>query len=156
MNKAISLDTAIIVTGVSKRTLWRRLAEGQITRQDNDIRGRAMLSLEDLAPMLCVPVEPEDYKLLTEADAGDADAQNDLAQLFLDADRPDIALHWLQLAVDQEHPDAMHNLATLYIKGHGLPQDETLGLMWLAKAASCGHVIAKQQVAALHSRQKHP
>ena len=54
MNKAISLDTAIIVTGVSKRTLWRRLAEGQITRQDNDIRGRAMLSLEDLAPMLGV------------------------------------------------------------------------------------------------------
>ena len=106
--------------------------------------------------VLCVPVEREDYELLIEADAGDADAQNDLAQLFLDADRPDIALHWLQLAVDQEHPDAMHNLATLYIKGNGLPRDETLGLMWLAKAASCGHPIAKQQVAALHSRQKHP
>lgn len=73
---------------------------------------------------------------------------------FLDADRPDIALHWLQLAVDQEHPDAMHNLAKLHIKGIGVPKDETKGLMWLAKAASCGHPIASQQVAALQSLQK--
>lgn len=34
--------------------------------------------------------------------------------LFLYVDRPDIALHWLQLAVDQERPDAMHNLAKLH------------------------------------------
>ncbi len=118
------------------------------------MRGRAMLTLEDLIPLLCVPVDPEDYELLIQADTGDADAQNDLAQLFLDADRPDIALHWLQLAVEQEHPDAMHNLATLHIKGVGVPKDETMGLMWLAKAATCGHAIAAQQVAALHSRQK--
>jgi uncharacterized protein len=154
VNKAISLNTAIIVTGVSKRTLWRRVTDGQITRQDNDARGRAMLTLANLVPMLCVPVAPEDYELLSKADAGDADAQNDLAQLFLDADRPDIALHWLQLAVDQEHPDAMHNLAKLHIKGIGVPKDETKGLMWLAKAASCGHPIASQQVAALQSLQK--
>ena len=154
MNHAISLNTAIIVTGVSKRTLWRRVTDGQITRQDNDARGRAMLTLANLVPMLCVPVAPEEYELLSEADAGDADAQNDLAQLFLDADRPDIALHWLQLAVDQEHPDAMHNLAKLHIKGIGVPKDETKGLMWLAKAASCGHPIASQQVAALQSLQK--
>ena len=113
-----------------------------------------MLTLADLIPMLCVPVNPEDYELLIQADGGDADAQNDLAQLFLDADRTDIALHWLQLAVDQEHPDAMHNLAKLHIKGIGMPRDETKGFMWLAKAASCGHPIAAQQVAALHSRQK--
>ena len=113
-----------------------------------------MLTLTDLVPLLCVPVAPEDYELLVQADSGDADAQNDLAQLFLDGDRPDIALHWLQLAVEQEHPDAMHNLATLYIKGIGVEKDETRGLMWLAKAATCGHAIAQQQVSALHSRQK--
>lgn len=113
-----------------------------------------MLSFEDLAPMLCVPVATEDYELFVEADGGDADAQNDLAQLFLDADRPNIALHWLQLAADQEHPDAMHNLSKLHIKGIGVPKDETKGLIWLAKAASCGHSIAAQQVAALQSLQK--
>lgn len=155
MNLAISLDTAALVTGVSKRTLWRRLDDGQITRQENDSRGRAMLTLADLLPMLCVSVDPEDYELLADADAGNADAQNDLAQLFLDANRPDIALHWMQLAVDQEHADAIHNLAMLYIKGIGLEKDKTKGLMWLAKAASLGHSIAKQQIATLHLRDPH-
>ena len=150
MNLAISLDTAALVSDVSKRTLWRRLDDGQITRQENDSRGRAMLTLADLVPMLCVPIEPEDYELLADADAGNADAQNDLVQLFLDAKRPDIALHWIQLAVDQEHPDAIHNLAMLYIKGIGVGRDRTKGLMWLAKAATLGHPIAKQQVATLH------
>ena len=149
MSKAISLDAAVVVTGISKRTLWRRLTDGRITRHDNDERGRAMLALEDVAPMFCVPVKPEDYELFTDADAGNADAQNELGQLFLEADRPDIALHWLRLAVDQEHPDAMHNLAKLYIKGIGIPKDESLGLMWLAKAASSGHTIAGEQLTAL-------
>lgn len=149
MNLAISLDTAALVIDVSKRTLWRRLDNGQITRQENDSRGRAMLTLTDLVPMLCVPIEPEDYNLLADADAGNADAQNDLAQLFLDANRPDIAIHWMRLAVEQEHPDAIHNLAILYMKGVGVRRDTTKGLMWLAKAASLGHLIAKEQVATL-------
>lgn len=108
-----------------------------------------MLTISDIAPMLCVSIDPEDYELLADADAGNADAQNDLAQLLLDANRPDIALHWMQLAVNQEHADATHNLAMLYIKGIGLEKDQTKGLMWLAKAASLGHLIAKQQVATL-------
>lgn len=154
MSYAVSLDTATLITGVSKRTLWRRVANGQVSRQESDSRARAMLTLSDLAPMLCVPVEPEDYELLVNADAGDAEAQNDLAQLFLECERPDIALHWLQAAVSQDHADAMHNLATLHIKGIGVPKDETKGLMWLAKAATCGHPIASQQIAALQSLQK--
>jgi len=147
--RAISLDTAIIVTDSSKRTLWRRLSEGKIARQENDGRSRAMLVFKDLLPMLCISIAPEDHELFINADAGDAEAQNDLALLFLDSDRPDIALHWLQLAVIQEHADAMHNLGNLYVKGIGVPKQENLALMWLAKAASFGHVIAEQQMAAL-------
>lgn len=108
-----------------------------------------MLTLADLVPMLCVSIEQEDYELLADADSGNADAQNDLAQLFLDANKPDIALHWMQLAADQDHADAIHNLAILYIKGISLKKDVTKGLMWLAKAASLGHPIAKQQIATL-------
>ena len=144
---AISLDSAIIVTEISKRTLWRRLNEGQITRLGSDERGRAMLAFDDLLPLLCLPVAPEDHELFIAADAGNAHAQNDLAQLFLDADKPEIALFWLQSAVSV---DAMHNLAKLYFQGIGVPQDE----MWLAKAAAHGHVIAEQQMAALMQRAK--
>lgn len=153
MNAAISIDSTIILTGISKRTLWRRLADGQLARQGNDERGRTMISLRDLIALLLVPIDPSDYELLINADTGHADAQNDLAQLFLDADRPDIALHWLKLAVEQNHADAMHSLATLHIKGIGVPKDEAAGLMWLAKAATQGHSLAKAQVAALHSRK---
>ncbi|WP_285258816.1 SEL1-like repeat protein [Halopseudomonas bauzanensis] len=48
----------------------------------------------------------------------------------------------------------MHNLAKLYFQGIGVPQDENTGLMWLAKAAAHGHVIAEQQMAALMQRAK--
>lgn len=153
MSYAISLDTAMLMTGISKRTLWRRIGDGNISRLENDVRGRAMLALDDLVPMLCVSIDPKDYELLSDADAGDADAQNDLGQLFLDANRPDIALHWIQLAVDQKHADAIHHLSKMYIRGVGLEKDATEGLMWLAKAASLGHPIAQQQVAALHLRE---
>ena len=84
--QAISLDTAILITGISKRTLWRRVTEGHITRLDTDERGRAMIAFEEIAPLITLPIEPADYELLIDADAGDADAQNDLAQLFLELD----------------------------------------------------------------------
>lgn len=154
--KAISLDTAIVVTGISKRTLWRRLTDGVIARMENDERGRAMLAFEDLLPLLRIPVESDDYELFIHADGGDAHAQNDLALLFLEADQPAIALHWLLAAVTSQQSavsvDAMHNLATLYIEGTGVPRDENVGLMWLAKAAAHGHVIAQKQMAALTQR----
>jgi TPR repeat protein len=149
VNTAISLDTAIIVTDTSKRTLWRRLSEGIIAREEDDERGRAMLVFADVVPVLCISIVLEDHELFINADAGDADAQNDLALLFLESDRPDVALHWLQLAAAQDHADAMHNLGKLYIKGIGIPKNDNLGLMWLAKAAAFGHVIAEQQLTAL-------
>ena len=113
-----------------------------------------MLTFERIVPMLCVSVAPEDYELLIEAAAGDADAQNDLALLFLDADKPEIGLHFLNMAADQGNPDAMHNLSKLHIKGIGTQKDESTGLMWLAKAASFGHVIASQQITALTQARK--
>jgi TPR repeat protein len=79
---------------------------------------------------------------------------NDLALLFLDADKPEIGLHWLNMAADQGNPDAMHNLSKLCIAGTGTPKDESIGLMWLAKAASLGHVIAGQQITALKQARK--
>lgn len=147
--RTISLDAAIIVTQISKRTLWRRVTEGQISRLDTDERGRAMLSFEEIAPLITLPIEPADYELLIEADAGDADAQNELAQLFIDLDLVDVGLIWLNQAIAQHHPDAMHNMAALHIKGQGISKDYNTGLMWLAKAAAHGHQIAKQQMAAL-------
>jgi TPR repeat protein len=154
MSRAINLEAAASITQLSKRTLWRRLSEGQITRQENDDEGRTMLAFEGLVPMLCIQMSQEDYELVIEAAAGDAEAQTDLALLFLDAEKSDIGRHWLTLAADQGHPDAMHHLSKLYIQGNGLPKDDSLGLMWLAKAASLGHLIAGEQITALTRLRK--
>ena len=143
------MDSAAIVTQVSKRTLRRRLSEGQITRHENDSEGRTMLNFEDIIPMLCIPLNPEDQDLLIKAASGDTEAQNDLALLFFDADKLETGLHWLKAAANQGSPDAMHHLSKLYISGVGTSKDENVGLMWLAKAASMGHPIADQQVKAL-------
>ena len=154
MSRAINLEAAVWITQLSKRTLWRRLSEGQITRQENDVDGRTMLTFEDLVPMLCIPVTPQDHKLIIEAAAGDAEAQTDLALLFLEADKPDVGLSWLTLAADQGYSDAMHYLSKLYIQGSGIPKNDSLGLMWLGKAAALGHVIAGEQVTGLTRRRK--
>lgn len=150
---SISLDAAIALTGLSKRTLWRRLSDGRIGRVGNDGRGRTMLDLDDLLSLSNIKVDPLDYELFGRADAGDPAASNDLALVFLEANKPEIAFYWLQMAVNNKPStccvDAMHNLATLYIAGRGISKDENSGMMWLAKAAAHGHIIAKQQMAAL-------
>lgn len=148
MEKNISLDTAAIVTDVSKRTLWRWINDERLIRQKNDKRGRAMLKIDDIAPMFCIKIPSEDYLLLTGSDNDNANAQNDLALLFLEQNRPDIAQHWLHSAANNQHSDAMHYLSELYLKGYGVNKCESTALMWLAKAATQSHYIAGKQLLA--------
>jgi len=102
-----------------------------------------MLSWSALDPHLCVPIPPEDKHFVLLADDGDAEAQNDLGQLFLIADKQKAAFYWFQQAAQQNNPDAMQWLGHCYVNGQGVPKDDNLGLMWLAKAAALGHVIAQ-------------
>lgn len=154
----ISLDTACAITEISKNTWWRRLAKGDLTRVTNDPRGRTMLLWSELEPHICVPIEPEDKEFILLADAGDAEAQDDIGQLFLAAEKPKSAVYWFQLAAHKNHPDAMQWLGHCYINGRGVPQDENLGIMWIAKAAALGHVIAQGQMKGLIGRalDNHP
>ncbi|CDS47888.1 hypothetical protein [Polaromonas sp. CG9_12] len=89
---------------------------------------------------------PEDLAFVLRADEGDAEAQTDIGQLFSIAGKYEAALYWLQQAAQQEHPDAMQWLGRCYLSGEGVPKDDNLGIMWIAKAASHGHVIAKFQM----------
>jgi uncharacterized protein len=140
---AISLDTASAITKLSRRTWWRRIAAGEVTRAADDDRGRAMLLWADVAPHMGADVAPEDQPLVLLADAGDADAQNELGQLFLISERYQAALYWFQQAAQQNHPDAMQWLGHCHINGKGVPKDDNLGMMWLAKSAALGHGIAR-------------
>lgn len=151
----ISLDAAIVITEKSRRTWWRRIAEGAVSRVADDKRGRAMLSWKEVAPFVCLPMTSEDLEFLSRADASDAEAQNDIGQLFSTAGKHEAAIYWLQLAAQQENPDAMQWLGSCYLSGKGVPKDDYLAVMWIAKAASFGHVIAKAQMDSLLSWLPH-
>jgi len=142
----ISITASVVVTERSRRTWWRRIGDGTVTRLANDARGRAMVSLAEVTPLICVPLNREDLDFLVKADAGNADAQNDIGQLFSNAGKPKIALYWLEQAVRQGHADAMQWLGRCYIGGEGVPKNKNIGFMWIAKAAAHGHVIAQAQM----------
>lgn len=143
----ISIATATTLTDWSERTFWRRFADGSVGREIET--GKSMVDLETLRPHFCVPLEQDDISLIKEADAGDVDAQNDLAMLFLANDKPRNAIYWLELAVKQDHADAMHWLARCYFDGNGVLKDENMGLMWLSKSAAHGHIISQVQMKAM-------
>lgn len=144
----ISIQLASALTGLTERTLWRRVAGESIRRGPDDARGRATLLADDIAAALGVQ-DADDLKLLARADTGDADAQTDAALLFLEAGKHREAVHLLRLAADQGHADAMHWLGRAYISGEGVTQDIYLGVSWLARSASGGHPISREQMEGL-------
>ncbi len=105
-----------------------------------------MLSWDDVSRYLCTPISPEDLPRLLRADSGDAEAQNDIGQFFSTGGQNKAAIYWLQQAAQQDHADAMQWLGRCYVSGEGVPKDDNLGLMWIAKAAAHGHVIAQAQM----------
>lgn len=158
MSTLISVDTAAVLTGMTKRTLWRWLGDGTVRHQGTDARGRTLLDIDDIRHRLCISLDQAaDLQLVAAADQGDGEAQNELGILCLEQQHPSLALHWFQLAAEQEHADAMHFLSTLYLHGTNDPLGEggmeirknaSQALMWLSKATFHGHPIAKQQLAA--------
>lgn len=151
----ISLEAVIAMTGRSKRTWWRRMAEQQVQRQAKDAAGRTTLAFDDIVQEVCMPLDDEDKALILRADAGNSEAQNEVGQLFLGADKPEIAVYWLRAAAAQGHADAMQLLGGCYAAGNGVPKDVPLSLMWLAKAAAAGHLIAVSQITGLVAFQRH-
>lgn len=143
----ISVQTASALTGRTERTFRRWATEGgRMRRGQIDSRGRATVALEDVLPDIGLVLEPGDVELFCLADAGDAEAQNDLALVFMSAGKHEAAVYLLQLAAAQEHADSMHWLGRCYIDGSGVQRDQALGISWLAKAAAKGHVISQAQL----------
>jgi hypothetical protein len=143
----VSIATAANLSEQSERTLRRRISEGLLPRLD-EVGGtnRTMIPLSAIRDQIVIPLEENDLDLIEDADAAIAEAQSDLALLFLANGKPQGAIYWLELAAKQEYPDAMHCLARCFIEGNGVPRDDNLGMMWLAKAAAHGHVISQAQM----------
>jgi TPR repeat protein len=145
--ECISLAAAITLTQWSERTFWRKFSDGTMARSTGS--GKAMLSFASIEAHLCMPLTLEDIAVLERADAGDAEAQNDLALLFLANNKPKGAIYWLEAAIKQDHAGAMYTFGRCHIEGCGMPANEDLGIMWIARAAAHQHLIAQAQMQAM-------
>ena len=142
----ISLQAAATLPEWSLSTIRRRIADGILSVQPNGNGNRIMICFDSIRNDLCIPLDPDDIELIKSADAGSANAQNNLGLLFLENNKPQSAIYWLELSTKQDFPDAMHILGNCYLKGIDLAKDENLAMMWIAKAASLGHPIAMAQM----------
>jgi TPR repeat protein len=143
----LSLQAATTLTEWSERTIRRRLADGSLKcAADNGAHYKTMICFDSIKHDICIALGSDDIELLRAADGGDAKAQNDLALLFLENGKLKSAVYWLELAAKQSFTDAMHLLGSCYLEGNGLPKDDNLAIMWIAKAASLGHSIAIAQI----------
>ena len=139
----VSLQTAASLTGVSVRTLWRRIADGQLrTCKEDSPSGRTLVALDDLRPITRLPLGEGDFGMLSAADKCDPDAQCELGLAFLLAGMAEEAFGWFSLSAERFCPDALHQLARCYLTGGGCPRDEALGIQLMARAADRGHVVA--------------
>lgn len=146
----LSLPAAITLTDWSERTFWRKFADGSLTREM--VNGKTLIDFASIEPHLSLPLEADDLAVLESADAGDAEAQNEMALILLSSDKAKGAIYWLELAAKQNHADAMSLLSQCHMQGNGVAKNENTGVMWLAKAAELGHVIAQQQMAGIRGR----
>lgn len=150
----INIDTAALLMGVSKRTLWRYLSDGRLSTLPKDEDGRVMLLVAEVAQRCKFRLQAgdgnpdtDDHALLALADAGDAVAQTGFALLMLEQGMHELTLHYLQLAAAQGHADAMQHLANLYQTGSGVTRCFDTALAWRSKAAALGHPVAREQLA---------
>jgi uncharacterized protein len=85
---------------------------------------------------------------------GDADAQNDLGDLYEDgrggAKDEAQAVVWYRKAADQGNTHAQYNLGVMYANGEGVAKDAAQALAWYRKAADQGDANAELNLGFLY------
>lgn len=147
---AVTLTTAAALCDLNPRTIRRKMNDGTVSRCASEGRGKTMVSLDDVLRLAHMRMADDERCLVEKADAGDPESIGDLGLLFMQLSRFGVARYWLELAADHGNVDAMHCMSHYYLTVEH--RNDHLALMWLAKAAAGGHVIAQRQLAALRYR----
>lgn len=153
MSAFISLKMATALSGLSKRTLWRRIADGSLRTPAPAAEGGGgdpeitRVGLSEVAAWAPFKLDADDIDCILAADAGDIGAQCDLALLFLSHEQPAEAVQWLQGAARHYYPEAMHWLGRCLISGQGIEENTEEGIAWLRRAAERSHATATHMIA---------
>ncbi len=132
----------------NERTLRRWCTDGVLSVACMDAQGRTMFDIDAILA-LCGELKAADdemCELISAADQGNAEAQNDLGTVLLQAGMQASAFSLFNMAADQNYPDAMHFLYQCHQSGTGTEANDALAMMWLSKAAAHGHNIAQRQL----------
>lgn len=88
--------------------------------------------------------------LTAAAEKGNAQAQLDLAELYLNGERvkqdDDLAFKWAKMAAERGLPRAQHMVGSLYLAGRGTPADSDEGIMWIKVAANKGFGPSQEMI----------
>ncbi|CAG1023508.1 Secretory immunoglobulin A-binding protein EsiB [Patescibacteria group bacterium] len=87
---------------------------------------------------------------VSQAEAGQAEAQYKLGKSYAANKDYANAVIWLQKSANQNNPKAQNGLSMLYMQGLGVPKDEHKALEWLKKSAEGGYPTAQYNVAMLY------
>ena len=91
------------------------------------------------------------------ANAGDADAQTELALMYANGEGVPQdygqAVAWYRKAAEQGHAAAQFNLGFAYSNGQGVPQDYAQAVAWTRKALEQGYAVAGWQGAGVSERR---
>ena len=152
MSQYLSVKTYTNLTGLSERTIRRYISMSTIDFISDSTKHKTLIALSEVKKNSPIPLTNEDITLITQADEGDACAQNDLALLFLEHSKSSIAIYWLSLSAKQDFSDAMQLLGQCYATGNGVTKDSNQAIMWISKAAALGHILASKQMEAILPR----
>ncbi|WP_148039452.1 tetratricopeptide repeat protein [Acidithiobacillus sulfuriphilus] len=142
----LSARTAARLAGRTCRTLQRWCEEGALPSVAVNGKGKRMIPVDALAPLLPLPLDDGLRTLLGRVEGGDGEAALALGLMLMEAGKGAPALAWFQAAAEGGNADAMHWLYQAYFQGLGTPRNRTLGIKWLAEAALRGHAIALRQI----------
>lgn len=84
------------------------------------------------------------------AEAGNLEAQYNVACLLLLSQDVAEAQNWLVRAAEQGHPGAQNTLGQLYRKGDRLPRNDVAAFRWLKLAAEKGHSEARRALGTMY------
>lgn len=152
MKPCISLNTATLITGISRRTLWRHVANSLLQKLHTPSGQSAQVVLADVLKLGEITFTERETADLLAADKGDARAQNAMGIFFHRRKNHAAAYAWFDKAARQSHADALQWLAIYHAAGHqGGEPDEAAALDYLEAAARAGHSIAQAQLETLRA-----
>lgn len=145
----------VTLTGLSKRTLWRRIAAKRLRTLARG-GGLTKVALDDVLQLLNAHIDANDRQLILGADAGEPQAQCELALVLMSQELYADALPWLNYASERYYPEAMYWLGRCLIAGRGQTADVHTGLAWIEKASQQGHIVARHLLTSYDQQQDHP